>query len=712
MPLLPSDKPLSVVEECKQRFKIAEDAESENRIDALDDLRFANGEQWPGPIANARKTRPTPVINHTNTFVRRIVNNLKSLRPRIKVHPTGDGARIEDAEVVNGLERHIENRSSADIAYDMAGESAVRIGWGYARVLTEYLDETSFDQEIKIEAIRNVFTVYMDPNAKHPTGCDARWVIITSVMKRDTFKDLYPGADESDFILQSTGDADYSWESKEEIRLAEYYRIVEAPEKLYRLIDGETAFASDFKDQAELEQLTAKDAEGKPIYRDSFRRTVEWHLINGDKAVKERTLPGRFIPVIRCEGNVLDLNGKVVRKGMIRDLRDPQRGFNYMTAAKWERLGLTTKASWVAEEQQLEGHIEEWTNANQENKAVLTYKAAMMPDGVTPIPPPEKTPPAQVEAGFAEAMQSAEHDLMAIAGMPHEPGQDSAGEVVSGVAIERRQMLSDMTHYQYYDNQTLMIQQIGRIILDWIPVYYDMPRLQRIIGDDGMPQMVKLNERAQDQDEQGNPIWTVKNDMSVGRYDIVMDTGPGFQTKREESAQAILELMKVPEMAELIAKTRPDAVVRNLDFNGAQDLADSLAVTTPQGMQKMVEELPKQAQTVVKALQTQLQAAQQKITALEADNKYGLTKNLHDNATKLQIEHLKDKRAEADTHTDTFTKLEDTHTRAHTSIAVAEINSAGKIIDSEAQRRHDKVMGAAGMVHDGEMAERAEKTAA
>jgi hypothetical protein len=707
MPLLPSDKPLSVVEECKARFKIAEDAESENRENAIDDLDFANGNQWPGDISNARKTRPTPVINHTNTFVRRIVNNLKSLRPRIKVHPTGDGARIEDAEVVNGLERHIENRSSADVAYDTAGESAVRIGWGYARVLTEYIDEKSFDQEIRIDAIRNVFTVYIDPNAKHPTACDARWCIVTGMMKRDTYKDLYPGASNAEYQEETTGDQDYSWESKEEIRLAEYYRIQEVPEKLYRLVDGSSAYASDFKDDAELQSLTAKDKDGKPVYRNSFKRTVEWYRINGEKEVEKRVLPGRFIPVVRCEGNVLDLNGKIVRKGMIRDLRDPQRNFNYMTAAKIERLALTPKAPWLAEEQQLEGNIEQWQNANQANYSVLTYKAALDPAGA-PIPPPSRLPPAQVEAGFAEAMQSAEHDLMAIAGMPHEPGQDAAGEVVSGVALQQRQKLSDMTHYQYYDNQTLMIQQIGRIILDWIPVYYDTQRMQRIIGDDGMPEMVQLNQPTQEKDEQGNVYQTIKNDMTVGRYDVVMDTGPGYQTKREESAEAIINLMKVPVMAELIVKTRPDLIVRNLDFAGASDLADSLAVTTPEGMKKMVQGLPKQAQSVVNAMQSQLQTAQQKIQSLEADLKYGLTKTLHQEATKLQVEHLKDKRAEADTHTDTFTKLEDTHTRAQTAISVAEIGATGKLVDSHIKGRFAKEAAE----DAAKAAEQAEKTAA
>jgi hypothetical protein len=267
--------------------------------------------------------------------------------------------------------------------------------------------------------------------------------------------------------------------------------------------------------------------------------------------------------------------------------------------------------------------------------------------------------------------------------------------VVSGKALQQRQKIADINHYQYYDKQTLAIQLCGRILLDYIQVYYDTPRMQRIIGNDGMPKMVQINQPVQTVDDAtGQAINTVKNDLTVGKFDVVMDTGPGYETKRQEGAEAILQLVGTPELGKKIADVGADIVVRNLDFNGSDDLADRLAVTTPQGMQSMMDDLPKQAQTVVKSLQQQLQASQSKIQALEADLKYGLTKTLHQEATKLQVENLRDRRAEKDTHTDTFTKMEDVHTRAHTSIAVAEINAGAKLIDTQSQALHERALAA------------------
>ena len=138
--------------------------------------------------------------------------------------------------------------------------------------------------------------------------------------------------------------------------------------------------------------------------------------------------------------------------------------FNYWRSKETEVLALTPIAPWVGVAGAFDGHPE-WSSANQKSYSRLEYEPVCIeqPDGSkTPLPPPERTPPVQVPAGFAEAAQSAQQDLMAVAGMPHEPGQDTAGSVVSGVALRQRQALSDIGHFQYYDNQTRAIAHGGR----------------------------------------------------------------------------------------------------------------------------------------------------------------------------------------------------------------------------------------------------------
>ena len=640
-------------------------------------------------------------VNHTAMLVKRVENGMKQQRPRIKCHPVGDGADVEKAALVNGLTREIENRSKASVAYDTGGASALHIGWGYWRVVGEYVSADSFEQQLTIYPIRNTFTVYKDPGSVLPDGSDSKKYVISEKMKRVKYRQEYPNADNAAFNDSGMGEGDLEWESKDEIRLAEYYRIIEKPEKLYKMVDNTTKFESDFAPGVLKEALKDPEAhgfitgpDGKPFSRQTYRKQLEWYRINGREVVEKRELPGEYIPIVLCTGNVLDLNGKVTRKGMVEDMMEPARLVNYWESSKAERLALTSKAPYKAYVGVTDGHPE-WADANQKAYPVLIGNAVQGPGGEL-LPLPERQEPAQVEAGMTEASQESERQLLAIAGMPHDPGQDAKGEVVSGVALQQRRALSDDVHYQYYDNQMLAISFTGRIILDLIKYYYDTQRMQRILGEDGRPSMVMINQQTVD-DKTGQPI--KKNDLSVGKYDVVMDTGPGYDTKRQEGADKLISLLSTP-LGEIIAQKGGDLVLRGQDTAYSEELADRLSIDVPGELEKAMEGFSDRAQNIIKTLYQQLQQSQQALQAAQMDIKHGLTKTLHQEATKLQIEHLHDKRAEADTHTDAFVKLEDTHTRAHTALEVAEIREGGAIIGKHVDGKYDR-----------EAAEAAEKAA-
>lgn len=691
MPTLPAEshQPATtdneIFQEAAERLRIAQEAEGDNRNDAVLALQFEDGQQWPDDLYNLRKInrRPTLTINHTRTMVRRVVNNMRSQRPRIKVHPVGDGADIDIARKIAGLIRHIETRSEAGVAYDTGGEFAVKMGWGYWRILSEYIDETAFEQELKLAQIPNPFTVYIDPAATQPAGEDMDWCIITEMMKRSEYERKYPKEQKTEWREGATGDEFKDWETKEQIRLAEYFRVAKYKDTAYRLVSGQTILASAYDRDRHGE--IARNLRGEQIKRPTVRRQIEWYRINGTTVVEHVDLPGHWIPVIRCEGNRLEINGQVRRRGMVADMMDGQRMYNYWRTKETEAIALAPLAPWIGTVEQFDGHLE-WNDANQKPYSKLTFNAGFLeqPDGTkTPLPPPMRTEPVQIPAGFVNAAEGALKDLMALAGMPHEPGQDKPGEVVSGKALERRQALSDMGHFQYYDNQTRAIAMTGRILLDLIPHYYSEQRMQRIVGEDGVPQVVTINERSADP-----TITKIKNDVTVGRYDVVMDTGPGYETKRLEGVESMLDLLKTP-LVEQIAKVGSDLIVRNMDFAGADDLADRLAPLNPQGLEQTIKQLPKEAQGIVTAMQQQLQQAQQIIQqqALELKYKGGIAQMQEQAEDRRHA--LTEQTKRADILTESQTKREDTHVKAQTSIAVAEIGAAGKILDTHVGGRYD-----------------------
>lgn len=684
----PATKPDDILTECRDRLSLATDAESDNRTEALVDLKFGNGEQWDNKIKDGRDRdeRPCLTINITDAMVRRVTNALRENRPRIKFHPIGGGADVQAAKVRNGLMRHIEASSSADYAYDCAVESAVRAGWGYIRVGSKYVDERSFDQDLTIDAVRNPFTIYKDPASVMPDGSDAAWYIVSEWMRRDEYRIKYGDRDPQGWAFGGAGDQVSDWSNKEEIRVAEYWRIARKMDTLYLLSDGDKRFADELPKERNLAAAGLKVVKERRV----MRKFVEWYLLSATAILDKRDWPGKWIPIVPVYGREIDLNGRVTRKGMIRDLRDPARMYNYAQTAKTETYALQPKAPWLIAEGQMEGHEAAWRDANRKPVVALPYKPVQNPDG-TMAPPPERQPPPQPNAGFAEWGESTRSDFLAVAGMPNDPNADARGEVVSGLAIKRRQGLSDISHFDFADNLTRSLRHIGNIVSDLIPYFYDTKRIVRIIGDDGTPDQVTINEKTAD---------AIKNDMTGGLYDTVVDTGPGYQTKREEAAEAMLELLATP-LGQMTAQVAGDVVVRSLDFPDSDTIADRMAAMIPGAQIDKNSDIPPKAQMMIKGLQQQLQQANQKAMALELElkGKHQLEHIRQEGETERKKLELATKRE--DTHITAATKVHDTntwakvetdkiHTQAVTQHDVAEIHGATQLLNTHVEAAHEK----------------------
>ncbi len=659
----------AIYEEARDRLQIAVTAETDNRMRAKEDLIFREGQQWDAqPYATAEALNsPQLTINLTDALVRRVVNAIRIQRPRGKCHPVGDGADIDTAELINGLGRHIEYRSEASVAYDLAAEHAIVMGWGYLRLGSEYATPESFAKELRISPVRNPFTVFMDPAAIMPTAQDADWGIVTFKQKKTEFKRLHPRTDQVPWT--DTGNpADREWEDKEEIRLAEYFRIVEKSAKLYllRSPDGREFTRYDF----ELPSPEALEQSGTEVLdeRESYRRIVERFELNGTKVVSRVELPVSSIPIIRVEGNAVDIDGKIQRRGMVRTMQDPARMINYAETAKIKRLGLAPQAPWIAAEGQLDGHAE-WSATNTGSQPVLIYKPLTIPSalgGEILLPPPMRQPPAQIEAGFSEMVAGMRANLWAVSGMPHEPGVDAQGQVISGRALAKREKLSDQSNLQYYDNLVMAIARTWRLMLEWIPHVYSDERMQRIIQEDGTSRMVKINEGA------AAAIPHVKNDLTVGRYEVVMDTGPAYETRREEGAETLMALLGTP-LGPRIAEIGPDLVIRTLDHPYMQELADRFTALTPDGLKKLMETMDQRTRSVVQTLANQNAQLQQALQGLKS----GVTKAHLETTERAQAGQTK-------AETQRFGDL----LKAHTAIETAHIGVAGDLLKTESAQRH------------------------
>lgn len=325
----------------RKRFNRALVAESDNRKSAIDDLKFKNGEQWPADIRTDRTLdkRPCLTINKMKTFVHQVTNNMRQNRPAINISPVGDGSDKNTANMLKGLIRQIERMSSANIAYDTAFDSAVSNGWGYWRLITEYEDDKTFDQVIKVVPIRNPFRVYLDPDHQMPDGSDAKWGFISDLIPREEFEADYPDADPVPWDQGGMGDDSFKdWSTQTHVRIAEYFCYESEKKTLLSLADGFNGYEDELPDEA-LKLIRSEG--GKELIineREVAVQKVMWSKITAHQILDENEWLGECIPIVKVVGDVIDIEGRVNYSGLIRDAKDPQRMKNY-----WAALSLDTR---------------------------------------------------------------------------------------------------------------------------------------------------------------------------------------------------------------------------------------------------------------------------------------------------------------------------------------------------------------------------------
>ena len=568
----------------RKRFDIAVEAESEIRKIALEDMRFSAGEQWPEDVKRQRDAdkRPCLTINRLPQFIRQITNDQRQNRPSIKVSPLDNQGDVELAEIFQGMIRHIENSSDADTAYDTAFDRAVRGSFGYFRVVTDYSDPMSFDQDIKIKRIRNQFSVYLDPSYQEPDGSDASWGFVFEDLPKDDYKAQFK---ESKMSLMddwsSIGDSKPGWATNETIRVAEYFY------KTYRkamvvLLSNKETIEKDQLPEGELPNGLTVVSE-----RETMIPEIKWCKINAVEVLERTEWPGKWIPIIPVLGDELDIDGRRILESLIRHAKDPQRMYNYWKSSETETIALAPRVPYIGVEGQFEGHEAQWNSANVRNHSYLEYKAKSV--GGQLAPPPQRNvyePPVQA---ISQASMMAADDLKSTTGI-YDAALGNQARETSGIAIQRRNNQSQISNFHFVDNLAKSIRHGGRIIVDLIPHIYDTARAVRILGEDGTEEVVMLNQIFERNGKQ------VNYQTDLGKYDVSVSSGPSFETKRQEALASMLDLTKsMPQVMQIAG----DLLVRNMDWPGAEEIADRLKKTLPPNLaddNKNQQPLPPQVQ--------------------------------------------------------------------------------------------------------------------
>jgi hypothetical protein len=582
-------KDKDIIETALHRMTMAIAAYSDSREDELDDLRFYaaspdNQFQWPADVLATRgsvqgqtiNARPCLTINKLPQHVRQVTNDQRQNRPSGKVIPADDKADVEVAEIFNGMVRHIEYMSDADVAYDTACENQVAYGEGYIRLLTEYESANSFDQNIKIGRVRNSFSVYMDPTIQDPCGSDAQWCFVTEDLMLEDFERMFPDAQPvSSLQAQSVGNESYApWLSVDTIRIADYY-YVEHEKATLNLYYGNVSAMKGSPEDQQMVQMGMKPIKSRIV----DVKKVKHCKINGFEVLESNDWAGDWIPVVRVVGNEFEIDGRIHVSGIVRNAKDAQRMYNYWVSQEAEMLALAPKAPFIGYGGQFEGYETQWKTANTTNWPYLEVNPDATDGAGTTLPLPQRAQPPMASSGLLQAKAGASDDIKSTTGQ-YDSSLGATSNERSGKAIMARERQTDTGTYHYVDNLARAIRHITRQIIGLVPKIYDTQRVARIMGEDGEPDSAKIDPMQQEPvkkivDQNGIEIDKIYN-PSVGTYDVMVTTGPSYMTKRQEALESMGQLLQGNQQLWAVAG---DLFIKNMDWPGAQEMAKRFAKT-------------------------------------------------------------------------------------------------------------------------------------
>lgn len=557
------------MKEARDAAEAAYAYDRQNRIEALVDLEFLAGHQWDVRDRTAREAdeRPVLTVNRLLQPVKQIANDIRFSTPGVTVAPVDKGADEGTATVLAGLFRQIQRQSMASWVYSVACGHAAACGVGHFRLLTDYVDDDVFEQEIHIRLVPNPLAVLWDPKAALPHRGDAGYCHVLEFVPVAEFERRYPGAAKVDFD-GGTGPAgggrsqSLQWFRPDHITIAEYWKVEEKERTIGLLESGQVVDLTNVAALGQGMQVVRK--------RKVKGRQVTQMIVSGREVLREKQAwAGRYIPVIPIIGNEIPLESTVVRHGIVRHARDAQRMYNYWrsTAAEW--IGLSPKSPYLATEDEIGPYKEMWDTLNTKPRPYMLYAR----DPQNPMLKPTRERPPEPPAALWQEGSITADEIKATTAI-YDAGLGQRSNEVSGKAITARQQQGEIANYEYADNLRISLDWTGKVLMDLVPRIYDTQRIVRILDEEEKERFEPVNWVATS--VAGGQV--LLNDLSAGKYDVTIKMGPSQATRRTEAQTGMVEFLKLnPEAFAAVA----DIVVEEMEWPGAPKIARRLKRTIP-----------------------------------------------------------------------------------------------------------------------------------
>lgn len=568
------------------RFDRAYSPQQDVREKCIEATRFARvpGGQWEGATAAGTKLDerfekyPKFEINKISTELNRIISEYRNNRITVKFRPGDREASEELANKLNGLFRADYEETDGGEACDNAFDDGATGGFGCFRLASTFVNE--YDplderQRITFEPVYDPSrSVWFDPDAKKYDKSDALWAFCMYSMSPEKYEAEYGKTPPASLDVTSISAWEYDWFEPEVIYIAKYYEVRKESVDVISYkqpLTGEIATYD--SEQIEDIQDELESAGFEEVARRSVKRKrIYVSVVDGENFLeKPRRIPGEHIPLIPVYGKRWFIDDIERVEGHIAKAMDPQRLYNLQVSMLADTASQDPGSIPIVDMEQVRGLEKHWENRDSKRPAFLPLRSVKNKAGdiVAAATPAGYTQPAVLNQALAALLQQTSADIQEVTGSSQAMQQMPSN--VSQGTVNDLMNRSDMASFIYLDNMAKSLKRAGEIWLSMAREIYGSDREVRVVNEDGSDDIALMNAAVVDE-ETGRTV--ALNDLSTGRYDVTVDVGPSYTSRRDATVSVLTNVLSSMLPGDPMRPAIQGVILDNIDGEGMDDIKE------------------------------------------------------------------------------------------------------------------------------------------
>lgn len=571
--------------------------------------RFFSGDQWDaGDLARLREQRrPALTINKILPTIGAVMGEQIKNRAEITFRPRME-AFGETADALNKVFKQISDLNQLNWQRSQMFDDGVITSRGFLDVRMDF--SKSLKGDVKITGL-NPKNVVIDPDGELMDPDTWSEVMVTKWLTADDIAVLYSEEDADILRRQSESAFPYGYDSITEDRdrfgpRATYgyneatagttQRNIRIIDRQYRKLTKQDFFVNpktgDMRpvpegwDKARIKLI--QNEFGFEVIKRLVRR-IRWTVIadsvvlHDDWSPYEHFTTVPYFPYFRY-GNAI---------GLVENLLDPQELLNKTTSQEMHIINSTANGGWKVKQGAL-------ANMSIEELEAHGAKTGLVLEMTGDLDEIEKLQPNQTPQGLDRMSYKAEEHIKGISNVSDSMvGQDRAD--VAAKAIQEKKQSGQVTLVKPLDNLMRTDHFLARAVLSLVQRFYTEERLVTYTQDEltGKTASITVNQRT--------PEGTIANDLTMGEYDIVIDSVPVKATLEDSQFEQVVALKELGVQV-------PDEVLIQ-----ASRLHDKKAVLEKMAARAQTPEAQEQAQLQLEMLRGEVRKLEAEIAKITAE---------------------------------------------------------------------------------------------